>query len=82
MYMTYLEGEEHRQKLAAIANQHAVADTRQLFLHRVLNWNWGNILAPGRYQQFCNSTEMLILFKPLNASSTNQFSVQSLQVLA
>jgi len=65
-YTTDLESEKHGQELATVTNQHAVTDRGQLLLHCILNRNWSNILTPGRYQQFCSRTIMLILFKTLN----------------
>jgi len=54
-YMTDLERQQQRQKLARVANHHAVADTWQLLFHCILNWNWSDILTSRRYQQFCNN---------------------------
>lgn len=41
----YLNGEQHRQKLPLVSNQHGVTNQWQNLLHRILNRNRGNVLS-------------------------------------
>ena len=48
MMMSNLQRHEEREELPLIADEHAVAQTRQLFLHEILDRNRGDVLTPGR----------------------------------
>jgi len=46
-----LQRDQHGEELASVANEHAVADARQLFTDGVLNQDWRHVLSTSRDQQ-------------------------------
>ncbi len=50
--ISYLESDQHRQEFLLVANQHAVTDHGQLFLHQIFYWNGCHILSSCCDDQF------------------------------
>lgn len=44
-FANYLDGEQHRQELSLVADQHGVANERHSLFDGVLNGNWRDVLS-------------------------------------